>query len=666
MASVALGAVGAGIGGAFGGVAGAELGFSVGITIGGLLFPPKQKNQDSGRIKDLRVGGSGYGSVIPQIFGSMRVAGNIIWATDLVEHSKSRSGKGTRSSSQRQTTYSVSVAMAVCRGPIGRIGRIWAEDVIIYDDTDSPASKYNIQVYFGDETQLPNNTIKNVEGVSSTPAFRGLAYCVYTDWDLSTWGNRIPSTSYEVLPAISTNYTVGQILESLFLQAGLTTNQYDVTDATDVVTGFTITGREAVRDSVADMLRVYNTDLVEIDGKIFAKKRGSAPIITIPTRDMASRIDSGGGSNSPDQNVTTKRKQDLELPFRLDLAYFSTTSDYQQAAQGATRYTKVNLQDATTVGTSLTLNDDQARQAAEKILHQMWIEREEFELTVPIKYAYLCPGDVVNLTVGSTDNILRARIMSMDIALFGPIKLSCVLDDISVLTQVTAGAAVQSTTAIKEVADTDLVAWSSNAIRDADASNYGYYVSLGGGSTWPGAQLYWSRDAGSSYQILDTVTDRGIFGTATTVLPPEYDSGWDTINTVDVTLTSGADTPPVSTSDADVISGSNAAMLGDEIIQFATVTPLGGNSYRLSRLLRGRRGTENHSLTHVIGDRFVLLEVGRVHRYNVGDDLYNKTIYLKAISTNQALGDVSPVTVTVTGREWLTYSPVQPSEVVSP
>src|SRR5882672_7642529 len=108
MASVALGAVGAGIGGFFGGVAGAELGFSVGVTIGGLLFPPKQHNQDSGKIKDLRVGGSGYGSVIPQIFGSMRVAGNIIWSTDLVEHSKGRSGgKGTRSSSSRQTTYSV-------------------------------------------------------------------------------------------------------------------------------------------------------------------------------------------------------------------------------------------------------------------------------------------------------------------------------------------------------------------------------------------------------------------------------------------------------------------------------------------------------------------------------------------------------------------------------
>jgi hypothetical protein len=78
------------------------------------------------------------------------------------------------------------------------------------------------------------------------------------------------------------------------------------------------------------------------------------------------------------------------------------------------------------------------------------------------------------------------------------------------------------------------------------------------------------------------------YGTCSTILPDPPalvgDENWDTVSTVDVTMTSGV---PLTDSDSNVLNGTNAAMVGNEIIQYATVTPLGGNSYRLSRLLRG-------------------------------------------------------------------------------
>ena len=61
-------------------------------------------------------------------------------------------------------------------------------------------------------------------------------------------------------------------------------------------------------------------------------------------------------------------------------------------------------------------------------------------------------------------------------------------------------------------------------------------------------------------------------------------------------------------SDAALVSGANLAALGDELLQFGRVQPLGDRRFRLSRLLRGRRGTEWAAASHQPGERFVLIE----------------------------------------------------------
>ena len=53
--------------------------------------------------------------------------------------------------------------------------------------------------------------------------------------------------------------------------------------------------------------------------------------------------------------------------------------------------------------------------------------------------------------------------------------------------------------------------------------------------------------------------------------------------------------------------GANLAALGGELIQFGSAEPLGGRRFRLSRLLRGRRGTEWATL-HAPGEPFALIE----------------------------------------------------------
>jgi hypothetical protein len=63
-----------------------------------------------------------------------------------------------------------------------------------------------------------------------------------------------------------------------------------------------------------------------------------------------------------------------------------------------------------------------------------------------------------------------------------------------------------------------------------------------------------------------------------------------------------------SRGDAALAAGANLAAVGDELLQFGVVEALGARRFRLSRLLRGRRGTEWAAGLHGAGEPFVLLD----------------------------------------------------------
>jgi hypothetical protein len=88
---------------------------------------------------------------------------------------------------------------------------------------------------------------------------------------------------------------------------------------------------------------------------------------------------------------------------------------------------------------------------------------------------------------------------------------------------------------------------------------------------------------------------------------------WDRVNSVEVQLDYGA---LQSLADERVLAGGNAALIGNEVIQFAQAELIAEGRYRLSRLLRGQRGTEHEILSHPSGSRFMLLDPARQPRPN--------------------------------------------------
>ena len=96
MAALGVALVGAAAGGVFGGVTGALIGYSLGSIVGSLLFPPDLGSVEGPRLQDLQIQSSAEGAPIADVYGTARVAGNVIWGKPLEEHrhEEETGGKG--------------------------------------------------------------------------------------------------------------------------------------------------------------------------------------------------------------------------------------------------------------------------------------------------------------------------------------------------------------------------------------------------------------------------------------------------------------------------------------------------------------------------------------------------------------------------------------------
>jgi hypothetical protein len=77
-----------------------------------------------------------YGNIIPIVYGTCKSGGSVIWASKVRESIQQQSQ--TSRHKMRSVThvhnnysYSVSMAIAICEGPISSVRKIWADDILI-------------------------------------------------------------------------------------------------------------------------------------------------------------------------------------------------------------------------------------------------------------------------------------------------------------------------------------------------------------------------------------------------------------------------------------------------------------------------------------------------------------------------------------------------------
>ena len=145
-------------------------------------------------------------------------------------------------------------------------------------------------------------------------------------------------------------------------------------------------------------------------------------------------------------------------------------------------------------------------------------------------------------------------------------------------------------------------------------------------TTWRGAVVYRSSD-GVSFSDFRATTTPVAWAKAATI-PPSYNRWgvWDEDNVLEIIV----QTPRLafeSQSDLEVLDGANLLLVGQEIIQFATAVQIGSLTWRLSRLLRGRYGTEWAMATHQPGETVLVLDPTTLTRVSNLDEVGIERLY---------------------------------------
>lgn len=623
MATLVLGAVGALIGG--------PVGFAVGAAVGNRIDQRVLGAKRRGpRLGDLSVQGSSYGAPIPKIFGRMRVAGTVIWSTDLAEtRSKRSNGKG-----QPKTivySYSASFAVALSAREVVGIGRIWADGKLLRGEAGDFKTETGFRLHPGGEGQPVDPLIAAAEGAGQTPAYRGLTYAVFEDFQLGDYGNRIPSLTFEVI-ADEGPVRIGAMLASL---SGGTV----IDETTGTLAGFAATG-DRIRDVAAALAQAV---------PLSARDQGGALLVSDGPGAARAIDDAAIGAASGEkggERIRRERGAADEAPLRLAIGYYEVERDFQMGVQTARRVSESRCAVAIDLPAALTAID--AKAIAEARLSALHAARHRATCSLPWRSLDIAPGDRV--TIEGETGTWRVRAVAFA---RGAVELD--LEGVGErASPAVADPGRHTPEADLPEGPTSIVLLDLPPLGDDRTSAPQMAVAAAGVSPgWRRAALLSSVDGGISWQDAGRTAAPAIMGVSANVLEPGSPALFDDINTVEIALLNSA----MQLSDADgpaLLRGSNSALLGDELIQFGRAVPLGGASWRLEHLLRGRRGTEWAMGLHTVGAPFVLLEPEVLA--TIGPAAISQELRIAA----SGIGDAEPQTTqrVIAGHACLPLSPV--------
>jgi hypothetical protein len=574
MATLILTAVGTAVAGPIGGMIGSVVGQYVDQT---MLFAPKPRHGP--RLGELAVQTSTYGSAISKVFGRMRVAGCVIWSTDLIE-TASAGGGGKGQPKLVSYTYSASFAVLLSARPIRSVGRIWADGKLLRGAAGDFKAPTGYRLYLGDEDQEPDPLIVSAEGVGQAPAYRGAAYAVFEDLQLADYGNRIPSLTFEIEADVG-DVAIGAIGEEL--SAGAL-----VADPTPEVAGYAASG-----DSVRSALE----GLCEIAGLALSSRNGSLRL----------SLPQGQGLLVPRASECRRRelvrRSAAATPEEAAIVHYDPARDFQTGIQRATLGRGGSARASERRSLPAALEAGAAKALAERRLATVRAARTHGRVSLGWESAGLRPADTLRLE-GEAGSWKVARLT---------LGAGGVEVDLVRLPEALAGAFPPAGSG-RPVQEVDLphgptlLRLLELPLGDPRGDRPLLFAAAAGEQAgWRRAGLLASFDGGASWEEAGATAAPAMMGAALTALPPAGAALADLTSTVDVEL-AHAGMWLENASDQAMAGGTNLALVGDELVQFSRAEHLGGRTFRLSGLWRGRRGTDWAAAAHVVGEPFVLLD----------------------------------------------------------
>ncbi|QKS01919.1 hypothetical protein F9288_03050 [Sphingomonas sp. CL5.1] len=615
MATLVLTAVGTAIGGPIGGAIGAMIGQTVDQNI---LFKPK--GREGPRLTELSVQTSSYGTQIPKLFGTMRVAGSVIWATDLIEH-RARSGGGKGRPSVTTYSYTASFAVALSARPILGVGRIWADGKLLRGAAGDWKSATTFRLHLGGEDQPPDPLIASAEGSAATPAHRGIAYAVFEDLALEDFGNRIPSLTFEVT-ADAGPVAIGAVAQAA--SGGIVRDA----GAATALDGFSAYG-DTTRAVIDALGRIGGCRFAPVGDAIEMRGAGMGPLLTIE--------DDGVKRDRSIRPIET-------VPQAISVAYYDPARDYQTGVQRAARPGAGERRE--TVDAPAALGAGAAKAVATAMLARAETERVGRRVKGDVTALAIGPGDRVAIA-GETG---RWRVATATLEGMAT-TLELVAERAATLPA--SASPGRSLGAPDAVAGTTILhAFELPALDEALLGEPRLLVAAAGtGAGWRRAALRYSLDDGASWTAIGGTALPATLGALADALPAGPVTLLDRRGEILVDL--AHDGMVLSGADAGAVDrGANLALVGDELVQFAAAEQLAPCRWRLRDLSRGRRGTV--AVAHEAGARFVLIEPETVTAVSLGASP-GQAVQVAA----DAVGDTAEVVAMLTGASILPPAPVR-------
>ncbi len=634
MATLVLGSLGRLVAGPIGGILGTGLG---GIVDRAILGGGGREPAPSA---DLTVQSAAYGQPIPIVSGRMRVAGNLIWTSGIEEGRPRAGGKG--SSRASGASYSASFAVGLSGRAIVDIGRIWADGRVLRDADGVFASPVTMRLHRGSETQGPDPLIAAAEGSDGTPAYRGLAYAVFEDMPLADYGNRVPGLLFEIIADAGDDVGAGAVAVQLAGDAGLV-----ATGVFPRLGGHAANRAGSIAESIAP--------LIEIAG---AAVGGAPPLLLRGAGGDAVAIDpADGDAHLPGARPRSERRRDryAGVASGVELGFYDSSRDYQIGLQrvrrsGAGIGSGPILQRAI----AATLEPAAAKALAAAVLARQEAARVTATIRLPWRHLDKTAGSLVRLRDDATvwrvvAQRFEAFLVSLDLERTGTVAgpTAPPLSDGGRPARFDDGPPGPTRLVLL-----DLPLLPGEAV----AGPRLLIAAAGSVPAWRGAAIAVSGDGGASFVVAGRASPATI-GTTLTMLPPGDTAGWDRFAAVEVELL--ADTMWLEDRPIEVVlAGANLAAIGDEIIHFARAEALAPGRFRLSQLLRGRRGSEAAVDGHRVGEPFVLLDSANLLPVDPGIEALGSTWLVRAEGPGDG-ADTPAIATMVAGRALLPLAPTQ-------
>ena len=622
------------------------------------LFGGKTTVNRADKISDFTVATAEYGSAVPEILGTTRTGGNVIYYDDFTAHEHKetqRAGKGGGSKTVTITyTYTAAIIFALCEGPIKGMGKVWIDKEI----HTYPSDKIGMTLFYGTDSQEPWPYVVGKHPEKALP-YTGLAYMA----GVIDLGNNasLPNFNFEVKgkltetgdgvdvnPADYILYILNKIGMGDISIAGIE-NYRAYCKAADLLISTPSddttarTAREIVNE-IATLTNAYifwSNDQFKIVPLADRPVGNWAPNKTI-MYDLTPDdfLEQAGGAC-----VTYQRKDSSEIYNRFTVEFLNRANGYEKESvsyEDTEDIQLYGLRQASTTKAHYVYTKKRAVYLAQELARKNKYERNKYTFKLDWAFCRLEVGDLVTLTDPSIG-------LEKQVALIDSVQE----DKNGILTYTAVSRAGEDFgEAIYSVHDTErpFIDFSPDP-GDVDTpaifqppteltsnGNELWIGAKGKSPNWGGCNV-WISDNNENYILAGKITSSARLGTLAAAINKDADTLEVAING---TLLSG------SALDAD--RANTLCWIDGECLSYTTATMLQNGNYELSGLVRGQYNTQ--AASHSQGSKLARCDETLLKTPLKKEDI-GKKLWLKFTSYNifgaqeQSLADVDAYEYTV-------------------